>query len=229
MLRKTIDLLKSTYFCFKYLPFRQAIKLPILLHNSCFLDLKGKIVIDSDNIYRGMISIGSWGVSLYPAKYGIVWQNHGGVVIFKGKCNIGAGSVISVNRRATLEFGDDFRNTANLKIVASRQIKFGQSCSLGWNTFVLNTNMHPLKNKLTNKKSKGGAPISIGDYNWFGTNCIILPGVITPERIICGLGPIVTRNVEWKPYCLYGGSPIRILRENVYRDLNDDKDDMVYG
>lgn len=225
---KIINYLKSIYFNFKYLPFKQAVKLPIMLHNAYFDDMKGKIIIDCEHIYRGMIQIGYWGVSLFPSKYGIVWQNHGGTVIFKGECRIGAGSVISVNKRATLEFGDDFRNTAILKIVASRTIKFGHSCRLGWNILVLDTNMHPLKDLNTNKKGKCGANITIGDYNWFGTNCIILPGVETPERVICGLGTVVTRNVNWESYCLYGGSPIKKLRDNVYRDLNDDKDDEVF-
>ena len=225
---KFYDYLKSIYFNFKYLPLKQAIKLPIILHNAYFDDMQGKVIIDCDHIYRGMIHIGNWGVSLFPAKYGIVWQNHGGTVVFKGKCGIGAGSVISINKRAELEFGDDFLNSAVFKVVASRKIRFGRSCRLGWNTFVLDTNMHPLKDLQTNKKGKGGANIIIGDYNWFGTNCVILPGVETPERIICGLGTIVTRNVNWESYCLYGGSPIRKLRENVYRDLNDDKDDEVF-
>jgi len=177
-----------------------------------------------------MVVLGdSRGLSPFYPKRGFTWENHGGTVVFKGKCHIGAGSAISVNRHATLTFGDDFRNTYGLKIIASRTITFGQSTSMGWNTFVMDTNMHPLKDKLTNRKGKGGASIEIGDYNWYSTNCVILPGVKTPERVMCGLGTVVTRNVEWKPYCLYGGSPIRLLRENVWRDLNDDKDEAVFG
>lgn len=143
MIKKIFSLIASIYFNFRYLPFKQAIKLPIKLHNPYFQDIKGKIIIDCEHIYRGMIDIGYWGVCLFPSQYGIVWQNHGGTVIFKGKCTIGAGSVISVNKNAILEFGDDFNHSAVLKIVASRRIVFGKSCRLGWNTFVLDTNMHP--------------------------------------------------------------------------------------
>ncbi|EEF91626.1 acyltransferase [Bacteroides cellulosilyticus] len=223
---KIKDLICTIYFNFKYLPYRQACKLPIFVHNIKFVDMKGNIRIECDNIRMGMISFGYWGVCIFP-NTGFVWQNHGGTVVFKGACCIGAGSALSINAHATLIFGDDFLNTAGLKIIASRTIEFGQSARLGWNSFVLDTNMHPLKNSITNEKGRCGANIKIGDYNWFGTNCIILPGVQTPERIICGLGTIVPRNIEWKSFCLYGGSPIKILRENVYRDYNDDKDDMI--
>lgn len=189
----------------------------------------GGVKIESATINRFMISLGSvQGPSPFYPKRGFTWENHGGTVIFKGRCHVGAGSAISINKSASLVIGDDFFNSYGLKIIASRTITFGQSTRMGWNTFVMDTNMHPLKNKLTGKKGRGGASIQIGDYNWFSTNCVILPGVNTPERVLCGLGTVVTRNVDWKFYCLYGGSPIRLLRENVYRDLSDDKDDAVY-
>ena len=222
------DIIKTIYFNFKYLPLYQAVKFPIYVHNAILDDMRGKILIDSPVVYHGMVSLGKWGVKIFHDKR-IVWQNHGGTVIFKGKCLIGAGSSISVNAHAIVEFGEDFINSAGLKLIASRRVTFGEKARLGWNTMVMDTNMHPLKDKMTGKRGKGGAPISIGDFNWFGSNCIILPGVNTPERIICGLATIVTRNVEWEPYSLYGGSPIHKLRGNVYRDYDDDKDEEVYN
>lgn len=224
-----IDLVKSVYFNFHYLPLKQAMKLPIFLYSATFDDLKGKVSIMSDSISFRMIKLGTPGVCLFYPHRGFTWQNHGGEVVFSGKCRIGAGSSLSINRNAKLSFGDDFVNTYGLKVIASRIISFGKSVRFGWNTFVMDTNMHPLKNWITKKKGSGGGSIGIGDYNWFSTNCIILPGVNTPERIICGLGTVVTRNVEWRSYCLYGGSPIRLLRENVFRDLDDDMDEEVFG
>lgn len=209
-------------------PPRIAIKLPFILRNVRLDEMKGTVKIESEKITRFMIGIGQWGVKVFPDT-GSVWKNKGGTVVFKGKCRIGASSAISVERNATLTFGDDFGNTHGLKIIASRSITFGHCCRFGWNTFVMDTNMHPLKDSITQRKSKGGKSITIGDYNWFSTDCIILPGVETPERIICGLGTIVTRGVDWQPYCLYGGSPIRKLRENVFRDFNDDLDTEVFG
>ena len=94
---------------------------------------------------------------------------------------------------------------------------------------VMDTNMHPLKNKLTGKKSSGGAPIEIGDYCWISTNSIILPGVRMPGRVICALGSLVTRGVTYESWCMYGGSPISKLKDNIYRDFDDDKDETVFN
>ena len=221
------DVYNTLRFNFHYLPLKQAIKLPIYLHNAILDDMKGSVIIDNPCIHRGMIVLGGWGVKIFHDKL-FVWQSHGGTVTFHGRAIIGAGSSLSINKNAHVEFGEDFRNTYGLKLIASRRITFGCSTSLGWNTLVMDTNMHPLKDYSTGKKGKGGASISIGNYNWFGTDCIILPGVETPERIICGLGTVVTRGVEWEPYCLYGGSPVRKLRSNVFRDYDDDKDDQVF-
>lgn len=226
--RKIVDAMQSAYFNFHYLPFKQAIKLPIILHHASLKDVKGRVRIESEKIYRGMIHLGDPGVCLYPDN-GIVWQNHGGMVIFQGRALIGASSVLSINKNAEVVFGDDFMNTAAFKLIASRKISFGKSVWFGWNTMIMDTNMHPLKNRLTGKQSSGGAPIKIGDCCWISTNSIVLPGVCIPERVICALGSLVTRGVEYESWCMYGGSPIRKLKENIYLDFDDDKDEAVFN
>ena len=225
--RKFLDGIQSVYFNFHYLPIRQAVKLPIILHHASLKDVKGGVKIQCDNIYRGMIHLGCYGVCLYPDN-GIVWENHGGTVIFQGKVSIGSASALSINKHAEVIFGEDFINTAALKLVASRKISFGKSVRLGWNTMIMDTNMHPLKNKLTGKRSSGGSPIEIGDYCWISTNSMVLPGVHMPERVICALGSLVTRSMEYESWCMYGGSPIRKLKDNIYRDFDDDRDETVY-
>ena len=70
-------------------------------------------------------------------------------------------------------------------------------------------------------KSASG-PIEIGDFNWFGTQCKIMHSVITPERCIWGMGIVVTRGCVKKSYCVMGGSPVRVLAENVMRIIGQD-------
>ena len=49
---------KSIYFNFHYLPFEQAVKLPILLYKPHFIKLKGNVIIESDKVSFGMIKMG---------------------------------------------------------------------------------------------------------------------------------------------------------------------------
>ena len=41
--RKFLDGIQSVYFNFHYLPLKQAIKLPIILHRASLIDVKGKV------------------------------------------------------------------------------------------------------------------------------------------------------------------------------------------
>ncbi len=56
---------QSLYFNLHYLPFNQAIKLPILLYKPHLLKMKGKIIL-SGRITTGMVRLGKFSVSLYP-------------------------------------------------------------------------------------------------------------------------------------------------------------------
>lgn len=89
------SILPTIYFNFHYLPFNQAIKLPILLYKPKLLKMKGNIKIEKCKIKFGMIRLGFPTVSLYP-NTGIVYENHGGTIVFNGKCAIGNNSAISI-------------------------------------------------------------------------------------------------------------------------------------
>lgn len=215
------NIFSSIYFNFKYLPFKQAVKLPILLYKPHFIALKGKIIIDSPNIKTGMIRLGFHSASIYPNN-GIALELKGDKIIFKGACAIGNDSYISTGAKSTIEFGDDFRNTAGLKLVSYRGIKFGQKCRIGWGCLIMDTNFHPLYDMVKKKYKKASGNIEIGDYNWFGTQCKIMHSVTTPERCIFGMGTTVTRNCEMKSYCVMGGSPVKVISENIMRDYDND-------
>ena len=69
----------TLYFNFHYLPFRQAIRLPIVLYKPHLLKCKGTIRLEPEDgrIRHGMIRLGFHQVSLYPNN-GFTWENMGG-------------------------------------------------------------------------------------------------------------------------------------------------------
>ena len=213
----------TLYFNFHYLPFRQAIHLPIVLYKPHLMKCKGTVKIEPEDgrISHGMIRMGFHMVSLYPNN-GVTWENKGGTIVFRGRCWIGNDSYISLGKKTSVEVGDDFKNTAGMKFVSVCGVTFGRSCRLGWGGLVMDTNFHPLFDMEKKKYGRAHGPIVIGEYNWFGTGCKVMHSVVTPERCIFGMGSIVTRGCEMKSYCVMGGSPVRILRENVMRDYEHD-------
>ena len=111
-------ILHSVFFNFHYLPFHEAVKLPILLYKPKLLKLKGTIKIkQEDKIGFGMIRLGFPEVSLYP-NTGIVFENYGGTVVFKGQCCIGNNSYLSIGPKAIVEFGNRFSATTTFRLTS---------------------------------------------------------------------------------------------------------------
>ncbi len=214
------SLLPSIYFNFKYLPIKQAIKLPILVYKPTFHEMGGSVKIESSKIHFGMIRIGFWRTATYP-NTGISWRNRG-KIIFKGTCIIGNDSSVLVGRQGTLTFGNDFIASAGLKLVSECRVTFGEHTRLGWGEIIIDTNFHLLYDMEKETFKKGYGPITIGDYNWFGLQCFIMPGVSTPEHCTFGARTTLTRGFSYEPNCVYGGSPMRMLSRNVIRDYGND-------
>lgn len=216
----------SIYFNFHYLPFKQAVYLPILLYKPHLLRCKGtiKLIPDDGKIHLGMIRLGFRKVSIYPDN-GVTWEQLGGTVYFRGRCTIGNDSYLSFGNNTTVDFGDDFINQAGAKIVSYRGIRFGKETRLGWGVVCMDTNFHPLFDMEKKVFKRASGPITIGDNNWFGMECRIMHSVVTPERCIFGMGSIVTRGSEKESYCLMGGSPVKVLSRNVMRIIGQDTED----
>lgn len=110
-----------------------------------------------------MIRLGFPTVSLYP-NTGIVYENHGGTIVFNGLCSIGNNSAISIGSKAVVEFGDRFTATTTLRLTSYYKMTFADCVTFGWDTLVMDTDFHKLT-KVSGGYSKGYAPVSIGSNN----------------------------------------------------------------
>lgn len=213
---------KIIWFNFKYLPFSQAIRLPILLYKPKLRCLKGKVSIEGP-IRTGMIQMGCYIVPVCLNR-GIMWENRG-TVIFKGGCVIGNDSYITVGLYGQLTFGENFTASANLRAICHKQITFGSNVLVGWTNLFCDTDFHSIKigSPDNYNRSKGYAPIMIGDDNWFAISCIVLKGTVTPPFAIVGAGTVLQKDYSQDaPRCLIAGNPARVVKQNVWHDKHDD-------
>ena len=206
-------LLPSIFFNFYYLPLKQAVKLPIMINKPHLYKMKGKIIIDAP-IKHNMIRLGFHGGHMYPNN-GIHLTQEGGTTIFKGRCVIGNNSFIVQGKNSTITFGSNFMASTSLKLISYKSVTFGDHTIMGWNCVVMDTNFHPLYDIEKQAFKKAFGPINIGNDNWFASECRIMHSVSTPERCIFGLGSIVTNGSDFQPYCVHGGSPLRVISKNV--------------
>lgn len=209
-------IIPSIIFNFYYLPFRQAIKLPILCYKVRFVRLKGKVVINTSIIRPGMIRLGFNDVKTYPNN-GMQWSNEG-VVVFNGSASFGGGnSGIATLKSGTISFGNTFSSTAGGIIVASKRIAFGNNVQIGWGCKIIDTNFHPLLDLKTNAFKRGYGEVTFGDNVWFGMECVCQHSVNIPSNTVFAARSVITRGSKLETNCLHGGVPAKIIEQGVIR------------
>ena len=215
------SIFSTIYFNFHYLPFSQAIKLPILLYKPKLLKVKGNVKIGGGKIKFGMVRLGFPTVSLYP-NTGLVYENHGGTIVFNGLCSIGNNSAISIGTKAIVEFGDRFAASTTLRLTSYNHITFGDKVCFGWDTLVMDTDFHKLT-KLSGGYSHGHAPVIIGSNNWFGNGCRIMKRTSTPDYCVVQGGTILSGPVSAPSYSVIGNdSHVVVKATGIWRNVDDD-------
>jgi|WetSurMetagenome_2_1015567.scaffolds.fasta_scaffold49668_4 acetyltransferase-like isoleucine patch superfamily enzyme len=209
------------YFNFRMLPLRQAIHLPFFLYNPSFQDLSGKIILDIKNPTIGMIKIGKTGAGMYKKNCTIL--EIGGNMHFYGECFIGSNTLISIGRKGVCYIGKKTLINSGSRIICYHKIVIGNYTHIGWDVQMIDTDMHSMKNALTERKVKGYAPIILGEHCWIGNSSFILKSTTLPNYTIASCGSYINKKFKCEEKTLIGGNPAQILAEGCYyRDLDDD-------
>jgi len=197
--------LKTVYFNLKYLPFKQAVKMPVLVSNKVYLKrLSGRIGFDCP-LRPFLVQIGYGDVGIFDKRRSRSIWDVAEEVVFKGKAKIGHGSKISVTSTGILETGEDFSIAAESSIVASRKISFGKGCLLSWDVLVMDTDFHKIRDE-TGCIINDPEPITVGNNVWIGCRCSILKGANIPDGCVIGAGSLINKPLENKS-SIYAGTP----------------------
>ena len=206
-----LSLPKSAYFCFKQMPLRQALRLPVLVSwRTKFKTLSGKIEFSSADLKFGMVRFGlsGSGTAIFMP---VVIENEGCMEFGKG-VRFGGGCQISIGKEARLRVGDNTNFTGECHILASRSITLGEHCLISWNTHIMDTDIHKIytDNKLTNADS----PVCIGNDIWICNHVIIGKGVKIPDNVVIAAGSLITKPImENNIVCT--GMPLKVLKRNI--------------
>ena len=213
-----VSWLKSIYFNFRYLPIKQAIRLPILLYNPTFVKLGGQISING-NIRFGMIHLGYKSIEVFNGSGVRLLLK--GRIIFNGKCRIGHNSIISVGGECV--FGDNFSSTTGLKVICESRIEFGEDVLCGWDVTCIDSSFHHIKYRDTDTyASEVTKEISVGRNVWIAANCTLMPSTIVNDYNVVAANTVLYRDYSaFGTHKLIGGNPVRILKENVWLDRTD--------
>jgi len=197
---------KTLFLNFKYLPFKQAIKFPILVSRRCvILPGKGKIFIKG-HIIPGMITIGYGKIAIFDRVKSRSIVQIGGIIEFAGKANIGHGSKLDIAQNGILKLGNDLVITAETTIICYKNITIGSNCLLSWDILIMDTDLHKIKNN-TGAIINDPQPIIIGDNVWIGCRCLILKGTTIGTGNVIAANSTLTKSYL-KENCVLTGDKI---------------------
>lgn len=209
------SILKTLLFNFHYLPFSQAIRLPIFVSRRTVIrKLKGKITINCP-IRPFLIKIGFNEIGFQDIKYQrTVWSLTGEIVV-NGSIFVGKGSKFAINGRVV--FGDNFIVTGNSTVICNEIMHFGTNSLISWDVLLMDTDFHKIRdiNNVILNPDKG---IYIGNNCWIGCRNTILKGAYLPDNSVLAANSLylqkrITQN------CIYGHNG-RVIKENIHWTYN---------
>ena len=208
---KEISVIKTLRFNFHYFPFRQALRLPVIVSRHVLINsLKGEIFLEGAGD-RARVRIGFSSVPVFDRiKSRAVWNVGGGRVVFRGKAFLGQGTRIGSG--GELIFGENFQVTAETTIICEDKIVFGRDVLCSWQCQIMDTDYHQV---ITGGEGKPvTAPVIVGDHVWIGSRVIINKGSVIPGNTVIAAGAVVTRTFS-EANTLLAGIPAAVMRRNI--------------
>lgn len=205
----------SFYFNFRYLPFKEALYLPIKINYKVKvnIDKTSKIIINSKIKRPFKIELGFKGTGFVSQNkdQSITLIKHS-ILYINDFCVIAEGLNIYCDG-GTLNLKGNIYINRNCTIQCCKNITINNHALLGWNINIRDTDGHAVKYE--NKVQIEKKPIIIGVKVWVAANVTILKGSVISDGSIVATGSIVTGLVMREKDCLIAGIPARIKKRNI--------------
>ena len=212
--------LKSLYLNFAMLPFRQAIKLPIIVSRyTYFYSLPGRIELTSPPRF-GMIRFGYFGEDVITPKDTRTLLQIEGVMRLAENVHFGNGVIIRIEPNASFEVETNVRISNRTKIICYDNVKICHDTRIAWECQIIDTTFHYMRNMNDNSVTELTKPIVIGAHNWIGNRCNIMKGAVIPNYTIVAAGSLCNKHYDFPQYSLIAGLPAKLIKTGIYRCLD---------
>lgn len=210
---------KTLIVNFRFLPFKQAVKLPLWVHGKLKVRGVGRIVIDAP-LRSGMILMGYDNRDEFSASSGRALFIVDGELVFKGEMEMSADFTIHVFKGARLIIGRFSFFGYGFRIRCSNSVTLGKWLRLAVESQIFDTNFHYTRNLETGTVVRRSAPIVIGDRCWIGNRSTVMKGCVLPDGCIVASNSLVNRDYAKagvKPNSLLAGTPAKVISEGHAR------------
>ena len=202
---------KSFYASWRLTSFRHAFSLPVIVrYNTVFRSLTGKLKSPNLGKNKARLYVGfDCGEGTADRKLRSVLQIDGTIQI-ESSARIGIGSRICIQKGAVWEIGSII-GTSRVFVVCQKHIKNGYKLWAAWDSTIMDSDLHPIKNVETGEIRKPHKDVIIGDNVWLGTKSIVLKGSIIPSGCIIGAMSVVSKKYD-KENTIIAGNPAQEIR-----------------
>ena len=211
--RLLLGLPKTLIFNFRYFPFAQACRLPVLVsHRVKLVRLGGTVELAACTF--GTVRLGPADVDVFPD------GGRPGVWRVEGRVRLGAdvrmGPGISIVCTGEIDIGDHVYMNARVSLYCAKQIVIGRNSLISWDATIVDHDFHALRDA-DNHWINPPAPIIIGERAWVGFGAIIAKDTRLAPGTVIGAGAVV-RGEFLNPDSVLAGNPARLVRRGVLRD-----------
>lgn len=201
---------KTIYFNFRFLPIKQAIKLPICVAYNVNTKLRGGEITITSSLKLGMIRIGFHNVPICDPNDKTILDIKGKLV-FQGTAHIGNGTKIHVAKDAKLVLGDNFAVSASSQINCYRKIVFGKDIQFSWDCLTMDSDTHNIYNE-QGVKINESREIVFGNKIWIGCRTTILKGSVIPSNCVIGACSLVSGK-NYENNSIIVGNPAKSIKK----------------
>ena len=220
----SINWTKTLYFNFKKFPFSIAKKFPVFFYGKVkFQGINGEIIINAP-IKRGMFGFGQKFEKATKSK-GIAEFSLLGKLVLNGPIHMGKDVFFAIENNAYCEFGYMSCLGSDVKLICTDKIIIGDWSGIGYESQIIDTNSHPMKNSETGEYYPLTGPIFIGTHNAVSNRVSIMPNTKTPDYCVIASNTLCNKDyTSLGNNILLGGIPAKLIKNNYTRDWEGEKE-----
>ena len=227
ILNNKASLIKTIYYNFKYLPLKQASKLPMIIFRGVSISGKGRIVLkDLNKMEQYSIYVGGRALQWMPSEKicHTVWKIDG--VLQLGKSfYFGCGGAIEVGENGELRFEENFNSTGKCTIICRNNIQFKKDVLVSWNTLIMDSDQHTLLNE-NGIGINFDDSIVIGNHVWISCNVTILKKSYINDNCVVGCNSLIQKKYNEKNVVIAGNQAI-VCKEKINWSYDKPKKNFV--
>lgn len=210
-----INWLKTLWLNFKVLPFKSAIKCPIVVAYNTKIKNVGKIIFTNE-IYPAMVSLGVIRLSAFETNTIPLIFNNRGTIEIRGRFKVHPNAIISIVKGATIKIGNHVGIGAGAKVICRKSITMGDDVRCSWDVQILDSDFHFLYNTERDKHYPRTKEIFIGNNVFIGNGCTIGKGTVLPDGcVVSCISKVSGDFTNEGENLLIAGNPAKVIKKGV--------------